>query len=119
MPSAEGKTTSAKPWPSQAIAGGAADDNPATEADPTWQPYRANPAYPDYASGHGTVTAAFAESVRMYLGDNVPLTLVSVPSAPLPNRSYATLSALEDDAFMARIYAGRNRTGPDRTGPDH
>jgi len=92
--------------PSMAINRADEDGNNATVADPTWEPYRANPPYPEYASGHGTFTGAFAETVRMYLGDDVPLTLVSVPSAPLPSRPYSSLSALENEAFMARIYAG-------------
>jgi hypothetical protein len=52
------------------------------------------------------VTGTFAETTRMFLGDDVPLTLESVPSAPLPSRHYETLTALEHDAFMARIWSG-------------
>ncbi|HET7691104.1 MAG TPA: vanadium-dependent haloperoxidase [Nocardioidaceae bacterium] len=92
--------------PVTAIPRAGEDNNPATVADPTWEPYRVTPPYSDYASGHGAFTGAFAEAVRMYLGNDVPLTLVSVPSAPLPSRSYSSLSALESEAFMARIYSG-------------
>jgi hypothetical protein len=89
----------------------AAEDGRAeTVADPSWQPFRATPPYSDYASGHAVVTGTFAHTARMYLGDNVPLTLVSVPVASPgttpPDRHYATLSSLERDAFLARIWAG-------------
>jgi hypothetical protein len=89
-----------------------ADEDPlaATVPDPTWQPYRATPPYSEYASGHAAVTGTIAETARMFLGDDVPLHLVSVPVAAPgvtpPDRDYPTLSALEHDAFMARIWAG-------------
>jgi len=96
--------------PSEAIQRAGEDGNAATEADPTWQPYRANPPYSDYASGHAGVTSTFAETVRMYLGNDIPLTLISgpvPPPRPIPDpRSYTSLTALEHDAFHARIWAG-------------
>jgi len=92
--------------PFQAIARAEEDGNPGTVADAGWAPYKATPPYSEYPSGHAGVTGTFAQTVRVFLGEHVPLTLVSVPSAPLPSRSYATLTALEHDAFMARIWAG-------------
>ncbi len=41
-------------------------------------------------------------SVRAELGDDTPLTLTGATTT----RSYATLSALEADTLMARIWAG-------------
>jgi hypothetical protein len=61
-----------------------------------------NPPYADYFSGHGSVVSSFAGSVRAELGDATPLVLTGATSS----RPYATLSALEADAFMARIWAG-------------
>ena len=96
--------------PAEAIVRAAEDPLDATVADPTWRPFRPTPPYSEYASGHAVVTGTFAHAARMFLGNDVPLTLVSVPVAPPgvtpPDRSYATLSALEHDAFMARIWAG-------------
>lgn len=96
--------------PAEAIVRAGEDDLDETVPDATWQPYRATPPYSEYASGHAAVTGTFAEAARMYLGDHVPLDLVSVPVAPPgvtpPDRAYTTLSALEHDAFMARIWAG-------------
>ena len=96
--------------PAEAIVRAGEDGRDETVADPTWKPYRATPPYSEYASGHAVVTGTFAETARMFLGNDVPLTLVSVPVAPPgvtpPNRDYATLSKLEHDAYMARIWAG-------------
>jgi len=96
--------------PVEAIVRADEDGRQATVPDASWQPYRATPPYSEYASGHAAVTGTFAETARMYLGDDVALTLESVPVASPgvtpPARDYATLSRLERDAFMARIWAG-------------
>lgn len=96
--------------PAEAIVRAAEDPLDATVADPTWRPFRPSPPYSEYASGHAVVTGTFAHAARTFLGNDVPLTLVSVPVAPPgvtpPDRSYATLSALEHDAFLGRIWAG-------------
>jgi hypothetical protein len=59
------------------------------------------PPYPDWPSGHGTLTAAFAETVRCHLGD-IPLTLNGAGEP----RTYTSLAALEHAAFMSRIWGG-------------
>ena len=90
--------------PFQAIPAADTDGNPATAADTNWAPLLTAPPYPDYVSGHALITGAFAGSVREFLGDDVPLLLRSTP--PLAERRYSKLSAIEDDAFMARIWLG-------------
>lgn len=96
--------------PAEAIVRGDEDGRARTVADPLWKPYRASPPYSEYASGHAVVTGTFAETARMFLGDDVPLTLMSAPVAPPgvtpPNRSYASLSKLEHEAYWARIWSG-------------
>ncbi|MBD3944283.1 phosphatase PAP2 family protein [Nocardioides ganghwensis] len=77
------------------------DGDPLTEPVPGWTPVLPVPPYPDYPSGHGTLTGAFAETVRCHLGD-IPLTLNGA-GAP---RTYASLATLEQDAFMSRIWGG-------------
>ncbi len=88
--------------PFQAIAGAATDGNPATDPEQGWTPLVTNPSYSDYTSGHAAATAPFAEILRQTLGNDTPLTLRSGGV----ERSYATLSALEHDAFHARIWGG-------------
>lgn len=88
--------------PFQAVAGADRDGNPATASEAGWVPLVPNPAYPDYTSGHANATAPFAEVLRRTLGDDTPLVLRSGDST----RRYATLTALEHDAFHARIWGG-------------
>ena len=67
-----------------------------------WTPLVPNPAYADYPSGHAQATSAFAQVLRKTLGDDTALVLKSGGL----ERSYATLTALEHDAFHARIWGG-------------
>ncbi|MET0788847.1 MAG: vanadium-dependent haloperoxidase [Cellulomonas sp.] len=88
--------------PFQAIALAETDGNPATDPQDGWVPLVANPAYSDYTSGHAAATSPFAEVVRRTLGDHTTLVL----RAGGLERTYTTLTALEHDAFHARIWGG-------------
>ena len=91
--------------PFQAIPAADADRNDATQADPEWvqllEP--ATPPYPDYVSGHAVVVGAFIETVKPVLGD-VSLSVPALVSST--KRTYPNLSAIKDEAFMARIWLG-------------
>jgi hypothetical protein len=91
--------------PFEAIAKGGDDGNGGTnvhEGPGPWVPLIPNPAYSDYTSGHAGGTSPFAEVMRRTLGDDTPLVL----KAGDLQRSYATLSDLEDDALNARVWGG-------------
>jgi hypothetical protein len=89
--------------PFQAIAAAGGDNNPGTQPHPVpWVPLVPNPAYSDYPSGHAQATSVFAQVLRETLGDDTALVLKSGGV----ERPYATLTALEDDAFHARIWGG-------------
>lgn len=90
--------------PYQAIQGAADDHNPATVADPTWTPHIPNPPYPDYVSGHASLTGPAIEVIRRTLGEETALTVRN--STLNLERTYATLSEYEFDAFHARIWGG-------------
>jgi hypothetical protein len=77
------------------------DGDPLTEPVPLWTSVLPVPPYPDWPSGHGTITSTFAETVRCHIGD-IPLT-INGAGAP---RTYGSLTALEHDAFMSRIWGG-------------
>lgn len=77
------------------------DGDPLTDPVPGWTSVLPLPPYPDWPSGHGTITSAFAETVRCHLGD-IPLT---INGAGTP-RTYGSLTALEADAKMSRIWGG-------------
>jgi hypothetical protein len=77
------------------------DGDPLTESVAGWTSVLPVPPYPEWPSGHGTLTGAFAETVRCHLGD-IPLTL----NGGGGTRSYDSLTSLEHDAFMSRIWGG-------------
>ncbi|MGA8047257.1 MAG: hypothetical protein WCA30_13425 [Dermatophilaceae bacterium] len=81
---------------------GSDDGDPLTPPQPGWSSVLPVPPYPEYPSGHGALTAAFAQTVRCHLGDDIPLTLEGAGGT----RSYTTLSSIEDDAFVSRIWGG-------------
>lgn len=77
------------------------DGDPLTDPVPGWTSVLPLPPYPDYPSGHGTLTGAFAETVRCHLGD-VALTLEGAGGT----RDYASLAAMEEQALLSRIWGG-------------
>jgi len=77
------------------------DGDPLTDPVAGWTSVLPLPPYPDWPSGHGTLTSAFAETVRCHLGD-IPLTLNGAGDP----RTYTSLEAMEHDAFMSRIWGG-------------
>lgn len=90
--------------PSEAVADAALDGNPDTEPASGWAPLVPTPPYSDYVSGHACLTSPAVETIRRMLGENTPLELISVNSPT--HRTYPSLTALEADAFMARIWSG-------------
>lgn len=85
--------------PTAAITGD--DGDPLTPTVTDWTAVLPVPPYPEWPSGHGTATGAFAETVRCHLGD-VALTLAGAGTP----RTYPDLAALERDAFRSRIWGG-------------
>ncbi len=81
------------------------DGNSDTVADPTWTPLLATPPYPEYDSGHQSVSRSSATVLIAYFGDNLPFEGVS-ENFPGVTRSYANFTAAADEASMARIWAG-------------
>jgi hypothetical protein len=81
------------------------DGNPDTVADPTWTPLFASPPYPEYDSGHQSVSRASATVLIAYVGDDLPFEGFS-ENFPGVTRSYANFTAAADEASMARIWAG-------------
>jgi hypothetical protein len=93
--------------PSQAIRRASEDRNPATTPDVGWTPLLPEPPYSDYVSGHGCLTSPATETIRIALGEETPLRLVSLnPLVTEKERDYAYLSDIETDALNARIWGG-------------
>jgi hypothetical protein len=82
------------------------DNNPATDADPHWEPLLATPPFPAYTSGHSTFSAAAAHVLAKFHGsDAIRFDSVS-EGLPGVRRSYASFSAAAEEAGQSRIYGG-------------
>ena len=94
--------------PATAIAGAAEDENPNTDADPTWKP-RAGSAggTPEHTSGHSSFSAAAATIIAgFFCDDTIPFTHVTDSSPGAAARSYASLSEAAAEAGRSRILGG-------------
>ena len=97
--------------PITAIVLASLDGNPATVADPAWIPLLQTvppgitPNFPEYPSGHSTVSAAAAGILAAYFGDNTPF---SVDSEKLPGvlRSFPSFSQAVLEVNNARVFGG-------------
>jgi membrane-associated phospholipid phosphatase len=74
--------------------------------DPTWVTVFATPPFPEYPSGHSTLSAAAALVLGRTLGDTIAFvdsTQVDIGHAP---RTFASFSAARDEVAMSRVYGG-------------
>ena len=86
------------------------DNNPATDADPTWEPLAPwTPPFPAYISGHATFAGAHAAILRNYFRtDNLALDIYTDDphyTGPLP-RHYTNLTDMARENGRSRIYLG-------------
>lgn len=81
------------------------DGNPDTAAQPGWTPLIGTPPYPEYYSGHQSVTGTSQAILRAHFGDSMPVEGFS-EGFPGITRSWASFEAAADEAYEARIWAG-------------
>jgi PAP2 superfamily protein len=82
------------------------DGNPNTVADPNWLPLAGNtPADPSYPGAHSTISAAGADVLANFFGDQQSFAITS-PALPGVTRSFDSFSAAANEAGLSRIYAG-------------
>ena len=92
-----------RPW--TAIRHADLDDNPATEADPTWTPLLTAP-YPEHASGHLCLDGAHLRVLQMFFGtDEVPFGVTSSQFGG-ETRFFDRFSQPLEEIINARIWAG-------------
>ncbi|MGW0464583.1 vanadium-dependent haloperoxidase [Streptomyces sp. NPDC003027] len=81
------------------------DNNPATRADPTWEPLLTTPAHPDYLSGHAATAGALMRTLEEVLGTpRVDLDIHS-PSTGT-TRHYEYSADYVRDVVDARVWSG-------------
>jgi PAP2 superfamily len=82
------------------------DGNPNTVADPNWVPLAGNtPADPSYPGAHSTISAAGAEVLASFFGDQQSFSVTS-PAVPGVTRSFDSFRDAANEAGLSRIYAG-------------
>lgn len=74
--------------------------------DEDWQPYIQTPAFPSYTSGHGTISAASAEIMTHWFGDNLSFTDTSLLEFGIKNRKIESFRKAAKEAAMSRLYGG-------------
>lgn len=74
--------------------------------DPEWQPYIQTPPFPEYTSGHAVISAAAAEVMTHYFGDNVHYTNSSELEFGVASRSFTSVRQASEEAGMSRVFGG-------------
>ena len=81
------------------------DSNPLTTADPGWTPLIVTPPYPDYYSGHQSISGASQEVLTAFFGKKMGFEAFS-EGLPGVVRSWDSFSEAADEANLSRIWAG-------------
>lgn len=74
--------------------------------DENWHPYIQTPPFPSYTSGHATNSAAAAEVMTHWFGDNLSFTDTSLLEFGIKNREIKSFRAAAQEAAMSRLYGG-------------
>jgi hypothetical protein len=74
--------------------------------DPKWEPLLQTPPFPEHASGHSTITAAAAEVLTHFFGDNHAFVDSTEVEFELPARSFASFRQAAQEASISRLYGG-------------
>jgi membrane-associated phospholipid phosphatase len=84
------------------------DGNPDTIGDPNWLPLAGNTAAdPSYPGAHSTISAAGADVLASFYGDDQSFSVTS-PALPGVTRSFSSFNAAAQEAGLSRIYAGQH-----------
>lgn len=78
------------------------DGNPDTLPQAGWTPLVVTPPYPEYYSGHHSVSRTSQAILTAHFGDAIPCEGTSAGFT----RRFPSFTAAADEAFMARIWAG-------------
>lgn len=74
--------------------------------DPEWKPYIQTPPFPEYTSGHAVISAAAAEVMTRYFGDNIHYTDTSELEFGVASRSFNSVRQAATEAGMSRVFGG-------------
>ncbi len=74
--------------------------------DPGWTPLLQTPPFPEYLSGHSTISATSAKILTYYFGDNFNYTDNVEVKYGLPERSFKSFNEAAREAAMSRLWGG-------------
>lgn len=74
--------------------------------DPAWQPYIQTPPFPSYVSGHSVISAASAEVMTAFFGDNFAYRDTSEREFGIPDMSFKSFRDAAWQASWSRLYGG-------------
>lgn len=74
--------------------------------DPAFTPMLITPPFPEYPSGHSTLSGAAAEILTVVFGADVAFVDNTHEDDGLPARSFANFQAAAEEAGMSRLYGG-------------
>jgi hypothetical protein len=93
--------------PYTAVRQAAKDGNPATSPDPSWQPLRPTPPFPEYASAHAAGCAATFTVLARIFGDDGTFTMETLTAPPgMPTRSFTRFSQAANECADSRVVLG-------------
>lgn len=74
--------------------------------DPKWAPFLQTPPFPEYPSGHSTITAAASTVLTQLLGDNIAFTDSTEFKYGHGVRSFKSFKDAAQQASISRLYGG-------------
>jgi PAP2 superfamily len=74
--------------------------------DPKWESMLNTPPFPEYPSGHSTQSAAAAEVLMAFYGDNYAFEDATHQKDKLKPRKFASFRAAAEEAGISRLYGG-------------
>ena len=74
--------------------------------DPHWKPLLQTPPFPEYPSGHSTISAAAAVVLTNNLGDDFQYTDTIEVKFGLPARKFSSFNVAANEAAVSRFYGG-------------
>ncbi|AQG82587.1 phosphatidic acid phosphatase [Spirosoma montaniterrae] len=74
--------------------------------DPKWTPFLQTPPFPEYPSGHSTITAAAATVLTSLIGDNIAFTDSTEYKYGHGVRSFQSFKQAAREASISRLYGG-------------
>jgi hypothetical protein len=74
--------------------------------DPNWRPFLQTPPFPEYLSGHSTISSAAATILTAFFGDSFGYTDTVENRYGLPSRSFQSFKQAAAEAGLSRFYGG-------------